>query len=141
MDAYFLDHGAGELADLGVAQMRLVLSHERTDGALAVAEFRGGRGPWTVPHVHRTCEEYFYVLDGAFRFTCGGRDREMGPGSFLMVPRGTEHVFEAEGDGAIMVLWTPGGLEQMFLELGRIGTLTDKAARAEIASRYDSIPV
>lgn len=141
MDAYFLDRGDGELADLGVAQMRLVLSHTETDGALSVAEFRGGPGPWTVPHVHRTCEEYFYVLDGAFRFSCGGRERPMGPGAFLMVPRGTEHVFHAETDGAIMVLWTPGGLEQMFLELGRIGSLTDKAVRADIARRYDSIPV
>jgi mannose-6-phosphate isomerase-like protein (cupin superfamily) len=143
MDAYFLDHGQGDSADLGVARMRLLLSHKQSDGAFSAAEFRGSAGPWTVPHVHRACEEYFYVLEGVFRFTCGGEELDAVPGSFLMVPRGTEHVFRAESEGALMVLWTPGGLEQMFLELSRLGAdgLTDPAMRAKVGERFDSIPV
>ncbi|GAC1612038.1 MAG: hypothetical protein NVS3B26_30990 [Mycobacteriales bacterium] len=63
-------------------------------------------------------------------------------GSLLMVPRGTPHVLTAEGPGKLLVLWTPGGLEKMFLELGRLGAgLTDPAQRAAVARRHDSVPV
>lgn len=60
-----------------------------------------------------------------------------------MVPRGTRHVFSAATDGVVLVLWTPGGLAQMFLELGRLpaDSITDPAIRAEISQRYDSVPV
>ena len=37
-------------------------------GAFTLAEFTGGPGPWTVPHIHQAMEESFYVLDGAFTF-------------------------------------------------------------------------
>ena len=142
MDPYFLDQNAGEIAVLGVAEMRLLLSHKQTNGALAVGQFRGSAGPWTVSHVHRELDEFFYVLDGQFRFTCGSQELNAEPGAFLMVPRGTAHVFTAESDGAILVLWTPGGLEEMFLELGRLpaASLTDPVIRAEMGQRYDSVP-
>ena len=103
MDGYFLEQTHGEVANLGVASMRLLVSKAQTSGALAVAEFRGAEGPWTVPHILRA-----------------------GPGG-----------------GALLVLWTPGGLEQMFLELGRLpaASITDPAVRAEIAKRHDAVPV
>jgi hypothetical protein len=44
--------------------------------------------------------------------------------------------------GRLLVLWTPGGLEQMFIELSRLGpdALRDPSARKAVASRFDSIP-
>ena len=143
MDAHFLEGGRGERAGLGVAGMRLVVPTASTGGAFAVAEFRGQDGPWTVPHVHRHMEESFYVLEGTFKFTCGEREIEAGPGAFLLVPRGTRHVFRAgPGGGALLTIFTPGGLEEMFLELGRLpaGSITDPAVRADIAKRFDSVP-
>ncbi|MBW3658495.1 MAG: cupin domain-containing protein [Actinobacteria bacterium] len=144
MDAYFLEHGHGESADLGIARMRVVVPQARTDGTLGIAEFRGSEGAWTVPHVHRHMEESFYVLEGTFDFTCGGRTLRADQGDFLLVPRGTPHVMAAgPGGGALLVVFTPGGLEGMFLELGGLpgNSITDPAVRAEIASRYDSVPV
>src|SRR3989442_16029671 len=76
MQGYFVDQAQGELADLGVATMRLIVSKAETNGAFAVAEFRGSEGRWTVPHVHRGLEESFYVLEGSFAFTLGERDLE-----------------------------------------------------------------
>ena len=45
--------------------------------------------------------------------------------------------------GALLVIFAPGGLEEMFMELGRLPAdgITDPDVRAEIASRYDSLPV
>jgi quercetin dioxygenase-like cupin family protein len=143
VDPHFLSGTAGDIAMLGIAEMRLLLSGDQTDGFLAAGEFRGTAGPWTVPHSHRDLDEFFYVVDGTFRFSCGDQEMEAPAGSFLMVPRRTVHVFSAETDGKLLVLWTPGGLEQMFLELGRLSpnSITNPAVRAEISKRYDSIPV
>jgi quercetin dioxygenase-like cupin family protein len=144
MDGYFLDQSEGEVADLGVVRMRLILSEKQTNGSFAVAEFRGAEGAWTVPHVHERMEESFYVLEGSFVFTIGGREVEAKQGAFLMVPRGTPHVMRAgPGGGALLTLFTPAGLEKMFTELGRLPatSITDPKVRAEIAKRHDSVPV
>ena len=65
-------------------------------------------------------------------------------GAFVMVPRGTPHVLGAgPGGGALLCLWSPGGLEEMFLELARLSadSITNPEVRAEIAERHDSVPV
>ena len=129
---------------LGVVDMRLLAASDDTAGEFALGEFRGAAGPWTVPHVHRKSLEAFYILDGRFTFTLGGEDRLVEPGALLIVPRNTRHVFQAEeDDGRLLVLWTPGGLEQMFVELSRLAAdaLRDPEMRKAISSRFDSIPV
>lgn len=144
MQAHFLDQTEGEVSDLGVVSMRLIVSKAETNGAFAMAEFHGTEGRWTVPHVHRQMEESFYVLEGTFVFTCGDRDHEAHKGAFLMVPRGTPHVMRAgTGGGVLLTLFAPGGLEDMFRELGRLPaeSITDPEVRAQIAQRYDSVPV
>lgn len=60
------------------------------------------------------------------------------------MPRGTAHAIEATSeDAAVLTLFLPGGLEEMFLELSRLGpdALTDPSVRAEVAQRFDSKPV
>lgn len=144
MGGHYVAGAEGEVADLGVARMRLVLREEDTNGLLSVAEFRGSDGPWTVPHVHEHMEESFYVLEGNFSFTVAGRQIDAAQGDFVMVPRGTPHVIHAgSGGGALLALFTPGGLERMFLELGGLpaDSITDPKVRAEISSRHDSKPV
>lgn len=134
----------GERADLGIATMRLVATSETTGGSFACSEFRGRRGAWTVPHVHTEMEESFYVLEGSFAFTLDGSRVDASPGSFVLVPRGTPHAIEAiSEEAAVLTLFVPGGLEEMFLELGRLGpeALTDPAVRAELGKRFDSKPV
>ena len=144
MNAYFLDEGQGAVADLGVVSMRLIVPSSETNGAFAAAEFRGAEGLWTVPHVHERMEESFYVLEGTFAFTCGDRDLVASRGAFLMVPRGTPHIMRAGPEGGtLLTVFTPGGLEEMFMELGRLpaDSITNPQVRAEIARRHDSIPV
>jgi quercetin dioxygenase-like cupin family protein len=129
---------------LGVVDMRLLAATEDTGGEFALGEFRGAAGTWTVPHVHRRCLEAFYILDGRFTFTVGSDDRSVEPGALVLIPRDTRHVLRAEeDDGRLLVLWTPGGLEQMFVELSRLApdALRDPETRRAIASRHDSIPV
>lgn len=129
-----------------MAQMRVLASGEIANGgAFALTEFSGtADGPWTVPHLHRELEESFFVLDGRFSFGVGEETVEAGPGSYILVPRGTAHMITATtGGGRFLTLMVPGGLEEMFFELGALppNAIRDPAARAAISARYDSIPV
>lgn len=138
--------GEGRTTDLGVASMRLIVGGSQTgDGAFTVAEFSGtSAGPWTVPHLHQGFEESFYVLDGEFTFHVGEERVEATPGTYILVPRGTAHAIEAAaGGGRFLTLMVPGGLEEMFFELGQLpgNAIRDPEIRARVAARYDSIPV
>jgi len=142
--AHTVAPGEGRTVDLGVIQMRVLAAGQATtNGAFTLAEFTGGPGLWTVPHIHRAMEESFYVLDGEFTFTAGGQQIPAGPGSYILMPRGTRHeITAAAGGGRLLALMVPGGLEQMFFELAGLppDSITDPAVRAAISARHDSIP-
>lgn len=138
--------GEGRSVDLGVVSMRLIAGGSQTrDGAFTVAEFSGTtEGAWTVPHLHQSFEESFYVLDGTFTFSVGEERVEATPGTYVLVPRGTSHAIEAStGGGRFLTLMVPGGLEEMFFELGGLpgNAIRDPEIRAMVSARYDSIPV
>jgi quercetin dioxygenase-like cupin family protein len=125
--------------------MRLLAGGDATDSAFTLVEFEGrDGGRWTVPHRHEGFEESFFVLDGRFTFTIGEEPIEATPGTYLLVPRGTPHGIEAApGGGRFLTLMVPGGLEEMFFELGELpaNAIRDQAVRRAISDRYDSVPV
>jgi quercetin dioxygenase-like cupin family protein len=88
-------------------------------------------------------EQSFYVLDGEFTFAVGEQEIPAGPGSYILVPRGTRHAITAGAEGGrFLTLMVPGGLEEMFFELAGLpsDSITDPAVRAAISARHDSIP-
>jgi quercetin dioxygenase-like cupin family protein len=88
-------------------------------------------------------EESFFVLDGEFTFAVGEQEIAAGPGSYILVPRGTRHEITAgAGGGRLLTLMVPGGLEEMFYELADLppDSVTDPAVRSTISARHDSIP-
>lgn len=138
--------GEGRSTNLGVVSMRVLAGGEAHTGrAFTLAEFFGtSEGPWTVPHLHRGFEESFFILDGLFTFTVGEETIEATPGMYILVPRGTAHVISAApGGGRFLTLMVPGGLEEMFFELGTLpaNAIRDPAIRTAISARYDSVPV
>ena len=142
--AHTVAPGEGRTVNLGVIQMRVLAAGEATTGrAFALAEFAGGPGPWTVPHIHRETQESFFILDGEFTFAVGEQEIAASPGSYILVPRGTRHEITAgAGGGRLLTLMVPGGLEEMFFELAALppDSITDPAVRAAISARHDSIP-
>src|ERR1700759_2055811 len=121
--AHTVGPGEGQTVDLGIIQMRVLAAGEATTGrAFTLAEFTGGEGPWTVPHLHRGMEEAFFVLDGEFTFTVGEEAVPAGPGAYVRVPRGTRHTSSASaGGGRLLVLMVPGNdWHEMFFELANL---------------------
>ena len=134
----------GDVYDLGILTMRVLADAQASRGTLAVLEFRGGAGPWTVPHAHHQMEESFYVLDGAFDFVVGDTEITASQGDYILVPRGTAHMITAhEGGGTLLGINAPAGLEDMFRALSRLGadSLRDPATRREVSKNFDSVPV
>jgi mannose-6-phosphate isomerase-like protein (cupin superfamily) len=71
-------------------------------------------------HVHHAEDEIVQVLEGRVRFVCGESDVILEPGGFAYLPRGVPHTFWVQGDepARILAIFTPGGVEQMFVESG-----------------------
>jgi len=56
--------------------------------------------PW---HAHAEAEEMFLVWRGRFRVEFRDRTVELGPGEFLVVPRGVEHRTAADEEAEILI--------------------------------------
>jgi quercetin dioxygenase-like cupin family protein len=97
---------------------------ETTAGTLTAIECEAAPGGGPPPHIHENEDESFYVLDGEFEILLGDELVPAGPGDFAFVPRGTLHRFANVGAdvGRILILFTPGGLEQFFRAAGTSAT-------------------
>ncbi|MHA6763783.1 cupin domain-containing protein [Streptacidiphilus sp. PAMC 29251] len=92
-----------------------------TGGAFSLTEAESPKGAGVPPHAHDGSVECFYVQDGAYRLTVSGTSHELGPGGFLLVPRGASHQFEVlEGQAAALVLFAPAGFEEVFRQMPEV---------------------
>src|SRR4029079_4711219 len=66
--------------------------------ALIVDVFKEPTGEPNVLHVHARSDERFDIVAGRMLFTVGGPAREVGPGDFVWIPRGTVHQWRVIGD-------------------------------------------
>jgi hypothetical protein len=79
----------------------------------------------------------------AFRLTVGEARHEAGPGTYVLIPRGTSLAIAAgPGGGQLLTLMVPGGLEHMFIELGTLppNAIRDPDIRRTISDRFDAVP-
>ena len=65
-----------------------------------------GSFPW---HHHDDADELFLGVAGSFRVEFRDREVTLGPGEFLVVPRGVEHRTVAEAEAAVL-LFEPAGV-------------------------------
>ena len=76
-----------------------------------------GDGP--PPHIHKSEEEAFYVLEGEVNVKIGEQTIREAVGSFVLIPRGTVHTFSRVGaePAKMLVIISPAGFEQFFTEI------------------------
>lgn len=55
-------------------------------------------------HYHREHTEVVYVLEGQGTMTLGEQRREIGPGDYVFIPRGTPHAVTVKGDQPMKVI-------------------------------------
>ncbi len=157
IDAFTSDRGAGEPLDavvlgadagraLSMGPVRLSVKEDgtHTRGMLAVAEFTiPPQAPSPPPHVHRSHEEGFYVVEGEIEFVVGGETARVGAGGWVLAPIGVPHTFRNSGDTSARFLntFTPDRyiryFDEMAAAIGASGPPTP-ARVAEIMARYDT---
>ena len=106
----------------------LLVTHDQTNGSLGLFRqtIAPGSGPPT--HIHRTEDEFFYVVSGEFKVKLGERIVSAPARSVIFVPRGTAHAFLniGTGPGVLLVGVTPGGFETIFKERQHVDAETHR---------------
>jgi mannose-6-phosphate isomerase-like protein (cupin superfamily) len=124
-----------------------LIGSDDSDGHLMLLRYTapaGFAGP--PPHVHERTDEAFHILSGTLTVTVGDRTLRAQAGDVAFVPRGVPHAFANPDPEPVtmLVIMTPAGFEEYFQDLAGLvdsGLLGDPAAMAELATRYDSVPV
>ena len=98
----------------------LMASAAETGGQFSLFEFSVPAGMGSPPHVHTIEDETFYVLSGTVEFTIDGIVSTVGPGEVVYGSRNVPHNFRNVGssEARMLVLATPGGLEEFFAAAG-----------------------
>ncbi len=97
------------------------LAESRDTGrAFTLIEATVRRGHEPPPHTHSREDETYYVLEGNWTFHSGEERFEAEPGTCVFLPRGVEHSFSIDRDGArALIMITPAGLEEAFHEMSQ----------------------
>ena len=126
---------------------RVVVGREQTDG-MALGEGRLGPGsPGPGRHVHTHEDEGIYVVSGTLTAEVGETRFEVGPQSFLFLPRRVPHVYANLGDVDVWLigLLNPPGLEDMFREqaayFASLRGEPDPSFFVDLSARYGIHPV
>jgi mannose-6-phosphate isomerase-like protein (cupin superfamily) len=133
----------------GTDTITLKATSEETGGSIGFLEATSSPGTGPPRHVHHSCDELFYVLEGEFLFLVGERQVSGSAGTFVFIPRETVHAAKVIGTepGKVLAAYIPGGLEQSFEEFAQLRTEQgDDANRStgrgrtatEINEKYDS---
>jgi mannose-6-phosphate isomerase-like protein (cupin superfamily) len=100
--------------------MTIKAGSEKTHGAFSLLEQLAPPSFEAPPHIHRQEDEAFYVLEGELRVTCGQAAWTLGPGGFVLLPRGIPHAFSVSdaGPAKLLQITSPGQFERFASEVG-----------------------
>ena len=113
--------GAGETYHVLGDRVTCKALAAETGGAYTLLELHTAPGGGSAPHIQRHEDEAFFVLEGTYSALIGDERVELGPGSYVFVPRGTVHALTNSGDipARMLSMITPGGnFEQFLAEIG-----------------------
>jgi quercetin dioxygenase-like cupin family protein len=110
-------------------------------GALAVVEHPFEVGGLVPPHVHHREDEFSIVLEGEIGFRSEDKEVVLGPGGYIVKPRGEVHAMWNAGrtPARMIEIISPAGFEELFRTV--VG-LTERGEAemskiVELANRYE----
>ena len=137
LDAFAVARGNGRPIHVLGNDATIKISSRDTGGAFTV--FEAQTQPLAGPPMHRhgQQDEYWYILEGEFKFEVDGREIHASAGATVFAPRGSRHTFQNVGNGPGRTLTTviPGGIDLFFEEL------ESAAPRGSIAEPAKLVPI
>jgi mannose-6-phosphate isomerase-like protein (cupin superfamily) len=123
-DPVIVPAGEGEVLQVLGAPLEILVRKADTDGAFSVVISNDGPGGGPGPNVvHQDRDETFFVIEGEYTFYSDGKEVTGGPGTIIVNPKGIRHGFVNSGttQGKMLMMYTPGGFEDFFTEVGQKG--------------------
>ena len=133
--------GEGKILPVPGHKITSKIPGESTGGRFVLAELElTGYGP--PRHIHKTEDEFFYVLEGEVKFLLGGQIQIVKAGSTLIVPMGTVHAYARvnKKNAKLLGIFSPAGAEKFFdevLEGGVADTESYIAKTKALAEKYN----
>jgi quercetin dioxygenase-like cupin family protein len=121
-EGYVLAKDQGDLYWFLDTLMEVKAGAEQTRGAFTVIEWAANAGFAPPPHIHRSEDESFYVIDGVLTVACDQQQWRAEPGAFVFLPRGRSHTFTVEQPVRALQITTPAAFEKFCAEVGRPAT-------------------
>jgi mannose-6-phosphate isomerase-like protein (cupin superfamily) len=115
------------------ARFDIKVSGKDTEGRCVIFDtIRNGKVGPTL-HVHDDCDEWFFVMDGAFKVQVGEETFRLTAGDSLLGPMGVPHAFVKTSDGParLMLMHQPAArMEEFFYKASQLvnPTLADRQA-------------
>ena len=105
----------GESRSLGISRIAFKLSSLDGDSLFIIENTFDARGG-PAKHLHHAQNEWFYCIEGKFRFEVGSSKIELNPGDSLLAPMKVAHVWAYVGDktGRILIAFSPAGKMEAF---------------------------
>jgi quercetin dioxygenase-like cupin family protein len=122
-------------------QGRFLLRKEDTGGLYTFMEVTTPPGGGPPLHIHDAEDEAFFVTEGEYEIRVDGELHIAKPGTVAYGPRGVSHQFRniAERPSRMLVIVTPGGVEDFFIGLSKLlagGRRPDWEEMAEHATKH-----
>ena len=140
-EAFMVERGDGRTIHVAGNDVTVKISSRDTAGEFAV--FESSTEPLQGPplHLHRNDDEYWYIVEGDFRFEVDGQEIYASTGATVFAPRGSRHTFQNIGSGPGRTLTTvvPGGLDLFFEDLETAvprGSVPDPAKMLPIFEKH-----
>ena len=109
-------------------------------GSLSIVEHPFAVGALVPPHIHHLEDEYSIVLEGEIGFRSNDQEVVLGPGGYIIKPRGEVHaMWNAGSTPARMIeVISPAGFENFFRELSDMTAAGpfDMSALGELSQHY-----
>ena len=108
----------GEQRSLGISAITFkVTPHDGHDLLIIENSFHAPGGP--ARHLHYEQDEWFYALEGEFRFEIGQEQFFLQPGDSVLAPRRVPHVwaFVGAARGRILITFMPAGQMEAFFRI------------------------
>jgi len=100
--------------------MSLLVTSKDTGGHYALIRATERRGLEPPPHIHTKEDEAFLILEGEVVYTVGHQNFHAKEGDVMFLPKNIQHSFKIQTEKLeTMILLTPGGLENYFVEMSR----------------------
>ena len=134
--------GGGDAGQLGPG-IGVVFKIDAADtgGALSIVEHPFDVGALVPPHVHTLEDEFSIVIEGDIGFRSEDQEVVLGPGGYIVKPRGQVHAMWNAGTtpARMIEVISPAGFEGFFRELTGMtaAEAPDFTAMEELARRYE----